>query len=228
MVRRNPAHRHPVQPGREPIRNRHGQGQRHHQRPSSHGRIGKPGAGPFSLTGQPNAMGGREAGGLANLLAAHLRLDQPRPPRRCAKILAIQAHPAKPGLKAVDMFDAILRGKIKVLWIAATNPAESLPRAGRIRAALESCPFVVVADSGRPRPPGSPTSSSPPPAGAKRTAPSPIPSASFRASAPSVPPPARPNPIGGCSRNSPSAWAMPASATPTPPNFPGARRPFRL
>ncbi len=110
------------------------------------GRIGKPGAGPFSLTGQPNAMGGREAGGLANLLAAHLRLDSPAHRAVAQKFWQSKRIPAKPGLKAVDMFDAILRGKIKVLWIAATNPAESLPRAGRIRAALESCPFVVVAD----------------------------------------------------------------------------------
>ncbi len=110
------------------------------------GRIGKPGAGPFSLTGQPNAMGGREVGGLANLLAAHMSLENSAHRATVQKFWGSPTIAKKPGLKAVDMFDAVLAGKIKVLWIAATNPAESLPRADRVRAALEHCPFVVAAD----------------------------------------------------------------------------------
>jgi assimilatory nitrate reductase catalytic subunit len=110
------------------------------------GRIGQPGAGPFSLTGQPNAMGGREVGGLANLLAAHMALENATHRAIVQKFWGSPHIARKPGLKAVDMFDAVLSGKIKVLWIAATNPAESLPRADRVRAALEHCPFVVVAD----------------------------------------------------------------------------------
>ena len=110
------------------------------------GRIGRPGMGPFSVTGQPNAMGGREVGGLANQLAAHMKFDDP------ADRAALQAFwdsptlAPKPGLKAIDMFDAVAAGQIKAIWIMATNPAASLPRAGRVRAALEACPFVVVSD----------------------------------------------------------------------------------
>jgi len=110
------------------------------------GRIGRAGAGPFSLTGQPNAMGGREVGGLANLLAAHLRLDDPAHRAMARDFWRSPRIAQKPGLKAVDMFDAVLDGRIKAIWIAATNPAESLPRAGRVRAALQACPFVVAAD----------------------------------------------------------------------------------
>ena len=103
------------------------------------GRIGRAGAGPFSLTGQPNAMGGREVGGLANLLAAHLRLDDPAHRAIARDFWRSPRIAQKPGLKAVDMFDAVLDGRIKAIWIAATNPAESLPRAGRVRAALQAC-----------------------------------------------------------------------------------------
>jgi len=110
------------------------------------GRIGKPGAGPFSLTGQPNAMGGREVGGLSNLLAAHLRFDDAQDRALLTEFWQSPGLPEKPGLKAVELFEAVLSGKIKAIWIAATNPAESLPRSGQIRAALEHCPFVVVAD----------------------------------------------------------------------------------
>jgi assimilatory nitrate reductase catalytic subunit len=110
------------------------------------GRIGKPGAGPFSLTGQPNAMGGREVGGLANLLAAHMSLENSAHRATVQQFWRSPSIAKKPGLKAVDMFDAVHRGKIKVLWIAATNPAESLPRSDRVRAAIEHCPFVIVAD----------------------------------------------------------------------------------
>ncbi len=110
------------------------------------GRIGRPGMGPLSLTGQPNAMGGREVGGLANLLAAHLDFHDAEDRAILRAFWQSPGLPVKPGLKAVELFDAVLRGEVKAIWIAATNPAESLPRAGRVRHALEACPFVVVAD----------------------------------------------------------------------------------
>jgi assimilatory nitrate reductase catalytic subunit len=110
------------------------------------GRIGKPGMGPFSLTGQPNAMGGREVGGLANQLAAHMRFDRPEHMDRVRRFWNAPNMAAKPGLKAIGLFEAMRDGRIKALWIAGTNPAVSLPRAGRVREALANCPFVVVAD----------------------------------------------------------------------------------
>ncbi|MEK0085874.1 molybdopterin-dependent oxidoreductase [Benzoatithermus flavus] len=110
------------------------------------GRIGKPGAGPFSLTGQPNAMGGREVGGLANQLAAHGRFDDPIDVERVRAFWRAPNLATRPGLKAVEMFEAVRDGRIKALWIVATNPAASLPRAQRVREALEACPFVVVSD----------------------------------------------------------------------------------
>ncbi len=110
------------------------------------GRIGRPGTGPFSLTGQPNAMGGREVGGLTNLLAAHMdfsNADRDRVGRfwRAPNLVAA------PGLRAVELFDAVGDGRIDALWIAATNPAATMPRAERVRAALRACPFVVVSDA---------------------------------------------------------------------------------
>jgi assimilatory nitrate reductase catalytic subunit len=110
------------------------------------GRIGRPGMGPFSLTGQPNAMGGREVGGLANQLAAHLAFDRPEHHALLQRFWNSPRLATKPGLKAVDLFDAVLDGRIKALWIVATNPAVSMPRAGRIREALARCAFVVVSD----------------------------------------------------------------------------------
>jgi assimilatory nitrate reductase catalytic subunit len=110
------------------------------------GRIGLPGAGPFSVTGQPNAMGGREVGGLANQVAAHMRFDQPGAVDRVARFWQAPAMATQPGLKAVDMFDAVHDGRIKALWIICTNPADSMPRADRVRDALAACPFVVVSD----------------------------------------------------------------------------------
>jgi assimilatory nitrate reductase catalytic subunit len=110
------------------------------------GRIGRPGMGPFSVTGQPNAMGGREVGGLANQLAAHLRFDDPVDRAVLTDFWNAPALAPRPGLKAVDMFDAVADGRIKAIWIVATNPAASMPRADRVRAALAACPFVVVSD----------------------------------------------------------------------------------
>ncbi|HEV2549032.1 MAG TPA: nitrate reductase [Stellaceae bacterium] len=110
------------------------------------GRIGRPGRGPFSLTGQPNAMGGREVGGLANQLAAHMSFAAPGDLDRVCRFWRAPRMAARAGLKAIDLFDAALDGRIKVLWILNTNPAVSMPRAGRVRAALGACPFVVVSD----------------------------------------------------------------------------------
>ncbi len=109
------------------------------------GRIGQPGAGPFSITGQPNAMGGREVGGLATQLAAHMDFA-PEAVDRVARFWGTTNVARKPGLKAVDMFAAIERGEIKAVWIMATNPAVSLPDADRFRAALKRCELVIVSD----------------------------------------------------------------------------------
>ena len=109
------------------------------------GRIGRPGMGPLSLTGQPNAMGGREVGGLANQLAAHRGFGEAD--LDCVRRFWGAPNPAaRPGLKAVELFDAVLDGRIKALWILGTNPADSMPRAARVREALTACPFVVVSD----------------------------------------------------------------------------------
>lgn len=110
------------------------------------GRIGRPGMGPFSLTGQPNAMGGREVGGLANQLAAHMDFDRPEHIDRVSRFWNASAIARRPGLKAVEMFDAIGAGHIKAVWIMATNPVVSLPDADKVRAALERCELVVVSD----------------------------------------------------------------------------------
>ena len=108
-------------------------------------RIGKPGAAPFSITGQPNAMGGREVGGLASTLAAHMDFA-PENVERVGRFWAAPTMATKPGLKAVDLFRAINEGRVKALWVMATNPAVSLPDASRVREALESVPFLVVSD----------------------------------------------------------------------------------
>jgi assimilatory nitrate reductase catalytic subunit len=110
------------------------------------GRIGKPGAGPFSVTGQPNAMGGREVGALANQLAAHLDFAKARDIDRLHRFWRAPNLATRPGLKAVELFEAVAAGRIKALWIMATNPAVSLPDADAVRAALTTCPLVVVSD----------------------------------------------------------------------------------
>ena len=109
-------------------------------------RIGQPGAGPFSVTGQPNAMGGREVGGLANQLAAHMNFDNPDEVDRVGRFWRAPDIARRAGLKAVDMFRAAGTGRIKALWIMGTNPAVSMPDAARVRAALKACDFVVVSD----------------------------------------------------------------------------------
>ena len=110
------------------------------------GRIGRPGMGPFSITGQPNAMGGREVGGLANTLAAHLDIGNASHRQLVQEFWNSPLIATQPGLKAVDLFDAVHDGRIKALWIMATNPAVSLPDANKVRAALERCLLVVVSD----------------------------------------------------------------------------------
>lgn len=110
------------------------------------GRIGRPGMGPFSLTGQPNAMGGREVGGLANQLAAHMGFA-PDEVDRVRRFWNAPRMAEREGLKAVQMFEAIERGEIKALWVMATNPAASLPRASAMRAALSKLELFVVSDN---------------------------------------------------------------------------------
>lgn len=110
------------------------------------GRIGKPGMGPFSLTGQPNAMGGREVGGLANQLAAHMGFDADAIDR-VGRFWRAPAMAQREGLKAVQLFDAIGRGEIKALWIMATNPAVSLPRAGFVQQALRKLDLLVISEN---------------------------------------------------------------------------------
>ncbi|EJL31311.1 nitrate reductase [Novosphingobium sp. AP12] len=109
------------------------------------GRINRAGAGPFSITGQPNAMGGREVGGLSNTLACHLGFGEDER----AEVEAFWDAPnlcAGPGLKAVDLFRAVHDGRIRFLWVMATNPAVSMPDSGFVRKALARCPTVVVSD----------------------------------------------------------------------------------
>ncbi|WP_440872602.1 nitrate reductase [Vibrio diabolicus] len=109
------------------------------------GKIAKSGCGPFSITGQPNAMGGREVGGLANQLAVHRAFDA----KSIKQVQAFWDSPeiaTQPGLKAVELFEAVERGEIKVLWIMATNPVVSLPDNQLVKRALEICPFVIVSD----------------------------------------------------------------------------------
>ncbi|HCY63591.1 MAG TPA: nitrate reductase [Oxalobacteraceae bacterium] len=109
--------------------------------------IGKSGAGPFSLTGQPNAMGGREVGGMANLLSAHRDLANADHRAEVATLWGIEDVPGKPGKTAVEMFEAVRTGEIKILWIACTNPAQSMPDQKLIREALKKAELVIVQDA---------------------------------------------------------------------------------
>jgi assimilatory nitrate reductase catalytic subunit len=109
--------------------------------------IGKPGAGPFSLTGQPNAMGGREVGGLANLISAHRDMANPVHRAEVAALWGVNDVPSKPGKTAVEMFQAAADGEIKALWIACTNPAQSMPDQALVRRALERAEIVVLQEA---------------------------------------------------------------------------------
>ncbi|HAT06329.1 MAG TPA: nitrate reductase [Aeromonas salmonicida] len=109
------------------------------------GRIGKPGAAPFSMTGQPNAMGGREVGGLATQLAAHMGFGE----GECDRVQRFWGSPTMvrgPGHKAVELFEAVYRGEIRALWVLGTNPAVSLPDGNRVREALSRCELLVVSE----------------------------------------------------------------------------------
>ena len=110
------------------------------------GRIGKPAMGPFSVTGQPNAMGGREVGALSNQLAAHMDFTDDADINRVERFWNAQNMAQQPGLKAIELFEAVHRGEIKALWIMATNPAVSMPNASRVRQAMQQCDFLVVSD----------------------------------------------------------------------------------
>ncbi|WP_066333422.1 nitrate reductase [Azohydromonas lata] len=113
------------------------------------GQIGQAGAGPFSLTGQPNAMGGREVGGLANLLSAHRDMANPEHRAEVARLWGVDDVPSRAGKTAVEMFEAAADGEIKALWIACTNPAQSLPDQATVRRALQQAEFVVVQEAFR-------------------------------------------------------------------------------
>lgn len=111
------------------------------------GQIGKPGAGPFSLTGQPNAMGGREVGGMATLASGHRDLADPAHRAEIARLWGVPFVPAGPGKSAVDLFRSLKTGQIKALWIACTNPAQSMPNQAEVRAALAAADYVVLQEA---------------------------------------------------------------------------------
>ncbi|KGJ91014.1 nitrate reductase [Colwellia psychrerythraea] len=110
------------------------------------GKMAKVGCGPFSITGQPNAMGGREVGGLANQLAAHMDIDNPLHQEKVQRFWQSPTIATEQGTKAVEMFDKIATGEIKAVWIMATNPMVSLPDRAKIAAAMKQCQLVVVSD----------------------------------------------------------------------------------
>jgi assimilatory nitrate reductase catalytic subunit len=113
------------------------------------GQIGRPGAGPFSLTGQPNAMGGREVGGMATMLAAHRDIEVAEDRAQVERLWGLPAHTlsARPGLPAVALFDALRSGKVKAVWIACTNPVHSMPDIGHVREALQRAELVIVQEA---------------------------------------------------------------------------------
>lgn len=110
------------------------------------GKIGKPGSGPLSLTGQPNAMGGREVGGMANLASAHRNLNDPEHRKQIADFWNVDSVPEQPGLSATEMFQALRDGKMKAVWILCTNPLVSLPDSNLVEEALNKAKFVIVQD----------------------------------------------------------------------------------
>lgn len=110
------------------------------------GQIGKPGSGPFSLTGQPNAMGGREVGGMCNMLPAHRNLDSETHRNEVARFWDVQKVPAEPGYSATEMIDALEDGRLKAIWVICTNPLVSLPNSNKVEKAFQKAKFVVVQD----------------------------------------------------------------------------------
>jgi assimilatory nitrate reductase catalytic subunit len=112
------------------------------------GQIGRPGAGPFSLTGQPNAMGGRETGSLSNCCPAIVKPPMPNTAPKW-RLLGCRTAAGNTGLSAIELFEQVRSGKIKALWIACTNPAQSMPDQNAVRAALQTCPFVVLQEAFR-------------------------------------------------------------------------------
>jgi len=114
------------------------------------GQVGKPGCGPFSLTGQPNAMGGREVGGLANTLAAYRDYTNPKERKEVADYWGVNAISEKPGLTATELFDALESGTVKAVWIVCTNPVVSMPNAKQVEAALKKAELVIVSDAYHP------------------------------------------------------------------------------
>ncbi len=114
------------------------------------GQVGKPGCGPFSLTGQPNAMGGREVGGLANMLAAHRDYTNLEHRKEVADYWGVETISEKPGLTATELFDALEAGSVKAVWIACTNPIISMPDAKRAEKALKKAELVMVSDAYHP------------------------------------------------------------------------------
>jgi anaerobic selenocysteine-containing dehydrogenase len=116
------------------------------------GKIGRPGSGPFSLTGQPNAMGGREVGYMCGLLPGHREVTNPEHRKQIAQIWGVPPRriQSKPGLDAVRMFQALESGEVKILWIVGCNPLATMPEADRIRRALDRAELVVVQDCFHP------------------------------------------------------------------------------
>ncbi|MFD2036740.1 molybdopterin-dependent oxidoreductase [Belliella marina] len=110
------------------------------------GHIGKPGSGPFSLTGQPNAMGGREVGGMATMLSSHRKLADPKHRQEVAAYWGVDHVPSEPGLTATQMIEALESGKMKAVWVICTNPLVSLPDSNRVENALKNAKFVIVQD----------------------------------------------------------------------------------
>lgn len=111
------------------------------------GQIGRAGAGPFSLTGQPNAMGGREVGGMAHLLPGHRDVADPDHRAEIARFWGVPWLSPRPGLKAIDLFAGLKSGQVKAVWIACTNPAQSLPHQAEVRQALAAAELVVVQEA---------------------------------------------------------------------------------
>lgn len=113
-------------------------------------RIGKPGMGPFSITGQPNAMGGREVGALANQLACHMDIENDSHRDLLGRFWQTNSVTPAAGLKAAEMFEEVRSGNIKALWVMATNPAVTLPDVASVREALENCEFLIVSENIHP------------------------------------------------------------------------------